>query len=452
MERLALASLIEWNNQNRRKPLMVYGARQVGKTFLIRNIFADTYYKDRYIYINLKFDNDIRDFINGVGDYHHPTSNAQEIMDHIALRKNRLIDDQTLLIFDEIQEALPAITSLKDFKENHSSIPVIASGSLIRIKLKRMSKKNKEAFFYPIGSLDELTLFPMNFEEFLMNSNRMLYERIKNAYRDRAPLDASAHNLALEYLRDYLLVGSFPECIAIFLESKSHVAARKNLITIYKDYLNDIDLYGVGAETNLKTRKLFRNIYLEINRPKASFRPSLFDDGARTRDYLTPMELLQLGGVVHICKCLKEHVTLPFKEDDGSNYRIYFMDPGFLAYQSGINMADFIKPSNENLGVFFENYIATELVSQGVELFYWKGKNDFEFEFVVKKGKEIMPIDVKKKRGVLGSAEAFKNHNSCRRFIKVSANYYGEDESTGITTIPLYAFFLFAKEVDGYLH
>ena len=449
MDRLALSYLIEWNNKTKRKPLMVYGARQVGKTYLIRDIFAEKYYKNQFIYINLKFDDDIRNFINGEGDYKEPTSNAQKIMEHISLRENKTIDKNTLLILDEIQEAVPAITSLKDFKERHPDIPVIASGSLVRIKIKRMSKRNKEKFFYPVGSVDELTLHPMNFEEFLMNSNKMLYNKIVEAYINKIPLDSFTHNLAMEYLRNYLLVGSLPENIDIFLQNKSHILARKNLVTIYNDYLNDIDLYDVSAETILKTRKLFNNIYIEINRPHTDFRPSLFDEGAKTRNYINPMELLELAGAIHISKCMKEHVTLPFKEDNGSNYRLYFLDTGFLAYQSGINMADYTKPTNTNMGVFFENYIACELASYDVNLFYWKGKNDFEFEFITKLGSQIIPIDVKKKRGILGSAENFKSHNSCKMFVKISENYYGYDENNGILTIPLYSFFMFAKEIDN---
>lgn len=447
MERTAIKDLIDWNNKKIRKPLIVYGARQVGKTYLIRDIFAETYYKNNFIYINLKFENDIRDFINGEGDYTKPTSNAQDIINHISLRKNRIIDNTTLLILDEIQEAMPAITSLKDFKDNHSSIPVIASGSLIRIKLRRIKKNKKQSFFYPLGSVDELTLYPMNFEEFLINSNKILYNKIVDSYKNKSPLDTGSHLLALEYLKNYLLVGSLPENIVIYLESGSFVLARKNLITLYNDYLNDMDLYDVGTETLLKTRKLFKNIYIEINREHADFKPSLFDEGSKTRDYYNPMELLELAGIIHISKRVKEHVTLPLKEAKGSNYRLYLFDPAFLAYQSGINMADFIKPSNNNMGVFFENYIACELKSKNIDLYYWKGKNDFEFEFVVNNNGQITPIDVKKSRGPLGSIKNFKEHNSCNLFVKVSENYYGNDKETGILTIPLYSFFLFVDDL-----
>ena len=448
MERLALDYLIEWNNKPNRKPLMVYGARQVGKTYLIKELFAERFYPNKSIYVNFKFDDGIRDFVNGEGDFHSPTSNAKKIMDHISLRMNRIIDDDTLLIFDEIQEAMPAITALKDFKENHPNIRVIASGSLVRVKIHRSSKK-REKFFYPVGALEELTLMPLNFEEYLMNANPLLYHRIVEAYRKKEALDDSAHSLALECLRDYLLIGSLPESVDIFLKTKSHVAARRNLVTVYQDYLNDIDLYDIPAEMALKTRKLFSNLYLEINRPHSDFRPSLFDDGKRVRDYMTPMSLLSLAEVVYLAKKTKERVTLPFKEDDGGNYRIYCLDTGFLAYQSGINMAEMQSGSNSNMGVFFENYIACELSSYDIDLFYWKGKNDAEFEFLVRQGERIVPIDVKKKRGSLASIEGYRSHNPAEIFVKVSSNRLGYDDASKVLTIPLYSFFLFAKEIDG---
>ena len=365
MERLALKYLLEWNNNPKRKPLVVYGPRQVGKSYLIEELFAKRFYKNSYIYINLKYEDEIRNYINGVGEYNSPTSNALKIMNFISLRKGKNINETTLLILDEIQEALPALSSLKDFKEHYPLIPVIASGSLVRIKLKRTSKDKKNSFFYPIGSIDEFTLHPVNFEEYLLASNPMLYKEIVAAYEEKRPVDNYIHQLALEALRNFLLVGSLPESVQIFIDTNSHLDARKNLISIYNDYLNDIDLYGATTETTLRTRKLFNNLYCEINRPNLEFRPSIFDEGKKIRDYISSMELLELSGVINISKRVKEHITIPFKDDDHSNYRLYFSNNGFLAYQSEINMTSFINNKNTNLGVFFENYVATELVSYG---------------------------------------------------------------------------------------
>ena len=446
MERLALKDLVVWDNDPHRKPLMVYGARQVGKTYLIRDIFAKTYYPNKYIYISFKFDDDIRDYVNGEGSYKRPTSSASKILNHISLWKNTIIDEHTLLIFDEIQEALPAITALKDFKENHPNIRIIASGSLVRIKIARKSK-DKKKFFYPVGALDELMMFPMNFEEYLLNANPILLKRIQAAYAEKCPLDESAHQLALDTLHEYMLVGGLPENVKIYLQSKSLVKARKNLRTIYRDYLNDIALYDAPMDTLLRTRKLFESLYIEINRPLSEFRPSVFDPGKKVRDYFLPVNLLKLGEVVYQAKRTKEHVSIPLKEDNDSDYRLYCLDTGFLAYQSDIALVDFQKSNNTNMGVFFENYIACELTCIGLELFYWKGKNNAEFEFLVKQGEDIFPIDVKKRRGNLTSMNAYASHNKVKMFVKVSSNHYGYDATNKILTMPLYAFFLFVRDI-----
>jgi len=446
MERFALEKLLAWNQKKPRKPLMVYGARQVGKTYLIRDIFAERYYKNRYLYLNLKFEDDIRDFINGEGPYSSPTSNAGKILEHISLRLNRKIDEKTLLIFDEIQEALPAVTSLKDFKENHSDIPVIASGSLFRIKIRRQ-KNSKEGFFFPVGATEDLVLYPLTFKEYLYNANRPLYDKLCEGYASFTPFEQDVHLLAMEQLRNYLLVGGLPEDIRLFLDTGSRLESRDNLVSIYGDYLNDIDLYGVPRETTIRCRKLFENLYVELNREHPDFRPSLLEGKAKVRDYSLPMEVLSLASAIHLSKRTKEKATLPLEEEEGSNYRIYFLDTGFLAYQSGINMADFASGVNVAMGVFFENYVACELVANGFPLFYWKGKNDAEFEFLIADGGSIVPIDVKKGRGSLDSLEKFKAHNPLSKAVKVSANNLGYDEKNKILTIPLYALFLYLDEV-----
>ena len=177
MERKELKRLIEWNAEHR-KPLVVYGARQIGKTYLIKEIFAERYYKGNYIYIDLKKDNDVRNFINGDGKSNDPITDAKQIIEYLSLREKRVIDKNVLLIFDEIQEALPIITSLKYFKQDFSEIPVIASGSMVRIKIKRNQKVSNqhalEGFFFPVGAIEEMYVHPVSFEEYIYNANKLL--------------------------------------------------------------------------------------------------------------------------------------------------------------------------------------------------------------------------------------------------------------------------------------
>ena len=212
MERTAIAKLIKWNESARRKPLIVWGARQVGKTYLIKDIFAEKYYKKNYIYIDFKKDDDFNEFCS-------QTANAEKIIEYISLSKGKQITDKTLLIFDEVQECPNIISALKYFCQDFREIPVIATGSMVRIKLQRMTNKRGggQKFLFPVGKIDQITIYPMTFDEFLMNSNRILYNKVKAAYESKTPLDVQIHTLAMDQVYRYLLLGGMPEAVDAFI-------------------------------------------------------------------------------------------------------------------------------------------------------------------------------------------------------------------------------------------
>ena len=190
MDRNALQNLIEWKNNERKKPLIVWGARQVGKTYLIRDIFAETYFKDSYVYLDFKTENEVRAFCS-------ETANPEKIIEYITLLKGKRITEETLLIFDEIQECPNIISALKYFCQDYRRIPVIATGSMVRIRIQRETNKrgsaDKDKFLFPVGKINQLMIYPMTFDEFLMNSNRYLYETILKGYENRIPLDRTIH-------------------------------------------------------------------------------------------------------------------------------------------------------------------------------------------------------------------------------------------------------------------
>ncbi len=451
MERNALKKIIEWNEM-RMKPLVVYGARQIGKTYLIKDIFAERYYKDNYIYIDFKKDDDARLFINGNGK-NSSIVDAKKIIEFLSLRENRPIDKNTLLIFDEIQEALPIITSLKYFKQDFRDIPVIASGSMVRIKLKRQHKidrqQNSEGFFFPVGAIEEIVMHPLSFDEFLFNCNKLLYAKIMDAYKTKTPLDQEIHEMALDVLYKYLLVGGMPENVQMFLDKEPLVKIRENIISIFDDYLNDMDLYQVSSESIVRSKLILKSIYQQLNKESKNFKASLLDKKLKTRDLKSPIEWLLTAGVVYQSEQVKEKVTLPFSPTDGSNFRLYLMDLGFLAYQSGINMSTFVNPAIKNTlsGVFFENYVANELEAKNIPLFFWKGKDNAEFEFLLHNQNKIIPLDAKKEKGKLSSIKKFKQLNEYTYCVKTSASNYGYDKENKILTIPLYMFFAYLNDL-----
>lgn len=449
MERIALQKLIDWNENKRKKPLIVWGARQVGKTYLIKKLFAEQYYKNNYLYIDCKIEDEIRAFCS-------ETANAQKIIEYISLLKGKQINENTLLIFDEVQECPNIISSLKYFCQDFRDIPVIATGSMVRIKLqretnKRGSKEN-DKFLFPVGKINQMTVYPMTFDEFLMNSNEVLYNTIKKAYESRTALDAKIHELAMEQVYKYLLIGGMPEAVDAYIDDNDIFESREILKVLYDNYLADMELYQASQEAVLRSRTLFQNIYKELNKESKNFSPGLLEEKGRTRDYATSIQWLTLAHVVNQSFQLKEHVTMPLMPDSDSNFRLFLGDIGMFSYQSGINAASFVSAERENTlsGIFFENFVANELIAKELKLFYWRGKTSAELEFITESDNKLYPIDVKKGRGTLNSLEKFSNHNKFEFAIKVSKNNYGYNAEQKLLTVPFYFIPFVAKDLaDG---
>lgn len=431
MDRLALNDLIEWNNNKFRKPLIVWGARQVGKTYLILELFAKQYYPDNYLYIDFKYEDEIRDFC-------FETANAQKIIEFISLQKDIDINENTLLIFDEVQECPNIISALKYFCQNYREIPVIATGSMVRVKLQR-EVSNKQ-FLFPVGKIDQINIFPMSFDEFLLNANHNLYKAVLNAYNDKKPLSNQIHEMALDYVYKYLLVGGMPEVVDVYLNGGSLLDSQRILKTLYDNYLADMELYQASRESIIRSRLLFENIYKELNKEAKNFSPGLLKENSKTRDFYTAINWLSMAHIINQSFQLKEHVSMPLIQENETYFRLYLNDIGMFSYQSDINAASFLSNDRENVlsGIFYENFVANELKVKGHGLFYWKGKDSAELEFIVESNNKLYPIDVKKNKGSLNSLKKFSDHNKFEFAIKVSRNNYGYNETQKLLTVPFY--------------
>lgn len=431
MDRLALNDLIEWNNNKFRKPLIVWGARQVGKTYLILELFAKQYYPDNYLYIDFKYEDEIRDFC-------FETANAQKIIEFISLQKDIDINENTLLIFDEVQECPNIISALKYFCQNYIEIPVIATGSMVRVKLQR-EVSNKQ-FLFPVGKIDQINIFPMSFDEFLLNANHNLYKAVLNAYNDKKPLSNQIHEMALDYVYRYLLIGGMPEVVDVYLNGGSLLDSQRILKTLYDNYLADMELYQASRESIIRSRLLFENIYKELNKEAKNFSPGLLKENSKTRDFYTAINWLSMAHIINQSFQLKEHVSMPLIQENESYFRLYLNDIGMFSYQSDINAASFLSNDRENVlsGIFYENFVANELKVKGHSLFYWKGKDSAELEFIVESNNKLYPIDVKKNKGSLNSIKKFSDHNKFEFAIKVSRNNYGYNDTQKLLTVPFY--------------
>ena len=209
---------------------------------------------------------------------------------------------------------------------------------MVRIKLQRETKKRgangNNKFLFPVGKINQITVYPMTFDEFLMNSNKMLYNAIKKAYDERTPLDAKIHELAMEQIYKYLLVGGMPEAVEAYIDDDNLFEAREILKVLYDNYLADMELYQASQEAVLRSRVLFQNIYKELNKESKNFSPGLIEEKSKTRDYATSIQWLTMAHVVNQSFQLKEHITMPLMPDSESNFRLFLGDILLVDHQN----------------------------------------------------------------------------------------------------------------------
>ena len=453
MYRKYLKQLENWYRDPSKKPLLIWGARQVGKTYLIKDLFAESFFADKYLRIDCSEDYKFTDFV-----FEHP--NLDEVLDYIHFYYNFPTDKEHLLIFDEVQECLPIVKLLKHFCERRRDIPVIATGSLVRIKIfrethKRGSASSLNKFLFPVGKINQVNIFPMTFDEFLYNLDQNKYEFVKEHFEKKIEINPLMHQELLNIFYKYMFVGGMPEVVETFINNQDQGSNVYNIIyskikEIYDDYLADMDLYQASPESILRSRLIYKDIYNQLNKENKNFKFSAIEEGKRSRDMISSIGWLIMSKVVNQSFLLKERITLPLIKEDNSLMRLYLSDIGMFTYQSGVNAKTFVTDKNNVLsGIYFETYVAQELVANGFELFYWKGKRSSEFEFVINDGEKIIPIDVKKGRSRLNSIEEYRVHNKKDVVIKISSNQYGFDKDNLLLTVPFYYVPLLLKAIKN---
>ena len=438
LKRLKTEELEKWLINPRRKPLVIFGARQVGKTILIQN-FLNDHFKD-YVYIDLVKNKRACSFFKTSVD-------PKDHLSFIEAEFGKKINENCPLIFDETQNCLPVLTSLKYYCQDYRHLPVITTGSLVRLSLNR--SKEKENLLYPVGKINSLNLYPLTFEEYLLNTNKLLLNKIKEAYQNKTPLDYYLHDLAMDYLHEFLAIGGMPEVVDTFLKEKSYVDANNVLKEIYENYIADMELYNISDTQILRTRNIYLNIFSQLNKENKNFKITSIEKGKNNRDYFAAYEWLDLGHIVYRSKNISRKVNIPISKENKGLFRLYLADEGMFTYQSKTKQSDFFVKDNRNYlsGIFYESYVADEFSAKEIPLFYWTGKQGHEFEFIVENNSKIIPIDVKKNKRKLNSLTEFRSFNGKSTAIKISANNLGYDKENDILTLPLYMTFMLANNI-----
>ncbi len=426
MKRRIEAGLLNWKNQKDRKPLIVYGARQVGKTYSIIS-FGKNNYAD-YAYFNFEANEELKSIFDR-------NLEPSRIVLELGAVLGRRISEHTLIIFDEIQAAPKALTSLKYFYEQAPEYHIIAAGSLLGVALER------ENYSFPVGKVNSINMYPMDFYEFLMaTGNEALADIIEAGYRDDTPLSEQLHSRALELYRAYLVVGGMPEVVREYVETNDYRMVRVKQAEIINNYTADMAKYATKNEA-VRHVATYNSIPSQLARENKKFQYRLIGSNARSREYEGSIDWLYKAGVVLKCEKVNAgKVPLEFYKDITS-FKIYFSDVGLLAAKAMIPVETILSDINfdgEAKGAVTENYLAVQLACREHNLYYWESNSTAELDFVIMYGNGILPIECKANIHVKAkSLEIFKKKYDIVQSVRVSAKNFGMEN--GIKSVPLYA-------------
>ena len=426
MERKIVGDLLFWKNNPRRQPLLMQGARQVGKTYSLLS-FGKEHYKN-VAYFSLEESVDIRAVFKR-------DLNPERIVKELAAKSGQsILPGDTLLVFDEIQACEQALTSLKYFAEKAPQYHLAAAGSLLGIAVRCQD------FSFPVGKVDLLRLYPMDFEEFMWAlGQERLQGLIREACEGFTPL--SLHDTALDFYKTYLVVGGMPRAVTEYAEKQDFDFVTAVQRTLNDSYIADMAKYATPVETT-RNMAVWDSIPTQLAKENHKFQYKVIKPGARSKDYEVAMDWLTAAGMINKCVNVTEG-KLPLKAYARPDlFKVYMVDTGLLCSKLDLaaNVVLHTPPSFDGFkGALAENYIMQALVANGVKPYYWSspGKAEVDFVFQDRQG-NIIPLEVKSSDNVRSkSLRSFRERYSPVYSIRASAKNFGFEN--GIKSIPLYA-------------
>ena len=430
MKRKITNSLIAWKNQPKgRMPLLVYGARQVGKTHILRE-FGEHYYKN-VAYINLETN-------QTVSSYFTENIEPERIIRFLETEvRERIVPEETLVIFDEIQSCERALTSLKYFNEKAPDYHIVCAGSLLGVAI------NRDQYSFPVGNVDSMTLFPLDFEEFLWAVNEeRLCDDIKNSFESNEALPAALHEKALDLYRLYLIIGGMPRAVLTYVDTKSLLTVPDVQNNIINDYIADMAKYASNAES-VKIRAAYNSIPVQLAKENKKFQYKLAQRGGTSTIFGSAIDWLHFAGVVLKCGRIEQGMMPISVYGDLASFKLYMSDVGLLTMKSGISQQTILSAGeidNTFLGAISENYVAQVFATKHYGLYYWTTEGKAELDFVLQKGNEIIAVEVKtgtrtKSKSLAMFVEKYRPAYS----IRISSKNFGLENN--IKAVPLYAVF-----------
>lgn len=421
MERNGMSQLVAWKNSDDRKPLIIQGARQVGKTWLMKE-FGKKHFKN-FVYFNFDEEDELASIFES-------NKNPQRIVELLSLLSGQKIEaGNTLIIFDEVQECSAALNALKYFKEKASEYYIVAAGSLLGTLLAQPKS-------YPVGMVNLMSLYPLKFDEFLAVIEPNLYKYYLIIDK-LTVIEEIFHKKLLEAYDYYLIIGGMPECVASWANHKDPAKItqiQKELIQIYE---NDFAKHS-GKVNSGKILMVFRSIVSQLAKENGKFIYGLVRDGARARDFEDAIEWLVSAGMLNrVYNVTKtEHPLAAFSQFN--YFKLYLFDTGLLKQMAGVdNSAILLKSDFQFKGALAENFVLQQMKGQfETEVHYYADRNS-EIDYLLQYGTNIIPVEVK--AGTDKSGTSFKNYIKSKnpeKAIRFSKMGYKKDGY--FTNYPLY--------------
>lgn len=439
MDRAILEEFRAWKNKdvNKRKPLLVTGVRQCGKTYLIKD-FGNTEFEEMLYF---SFDGDTG--IHSIFDYDFDTKRIINELGSVVFGKT-IEPGKTLLVFDEIQECPRAIQSLKYFCEDMPELHVIAAGSLLGVALRA------EGISFPVGKVNRINMHPMSFEEFVIaDGGRKYIEGIK-----KLPLEREIpklYTIPLEkYLKNYYIVGGMPEAVKTWVETHNYKEVEIVQDNILQDYRDDFAKHTT-QETSVKIKLIWDAIPSQIAKENNKFIFSHVKKGARSKDLEDAFEWLVNADIAGKL-CMVPTPEIPLSAVTNYTYfKVYMSDVGLLRRKSNLNYRTILDESESYThykGALAENYVYTQLKCMGIDSYFWRTKYDAELDFITDFEGVLVPIEIKS----TDNTKAKSLHQFCKKYkpklaIKSSLKNIGDnmDFETHVWSIPLYTLFRFKE-------
>lgn len=394
--------LTQWKTSENRMPLIVKGARQIGKTESIKHFAKENY--EYIVEINFVLQSGYKDIFDDGYE-------VDNILKNISLKNPNFefVPNKTLIFFDEVQACTKCATALKSFKID-GRFDVICSGSLMGINYKEIESNS-------VGYKEDYEMHSMDFEEFLWAKGykESQIDEMYQCMKEIKPLSNIMMNVMEENFREYLILGGMPNVVASFIENKNYSGTLKIQKQLLLDYEEDITKYAEGLDKT-KILNVYRKIPVFLGKDNKKFQISKVSKGARSRDYIGVVEWLESAGIINVCYCM-ESPSLPLKGNyNPDNYKIYFKDTGLLISsldEEAQNDLRLNKNFNTYKGAIYENIVADMLAKQGYPLYFYRNeKGTLEMDFFVRDENSLIPVEVKANDGATISLNNLIKSNS----------------------------------------